>query len=183
MIRITLPDGTVKEFQEGVTGMDVALSISEGLARNVLAAKVDDEVWDAARPITKDARVKLLTWNDTEGKSTFWHSSAHLLAEALEALYPGVKFGIGPAIENGFYYDVDFGDKAFSSEEFKAVEDKMLELAKQKKPSVTFLKKEMNTSLTFWRDCRMEQLLFISREILLICAVDRIFLIPGLLKQ
>jgi threonyl-tRNA synthetase len=132
MIRITLPDGTVKEFQEGVTGMDVALSISEGLARNVLAAKVDDEVWDAARPITKDARVKLLTWNDTEGKSTFWHSSAHLLAEALEALYPGVKFGIGPAIENGFYYDVDFGDKAFSSEEFKAVEDKMLELAKQK---------------------------------------------------
>lgn len=127
-----MPDGTVKEFQEGVTGMDVALSISEGLARNVLAAKVNEEIWDAARPITKDSKVKLLTWNDTEGKSTFWHSSAHLLAEALESLYPGVKFGIGPAIENGFYYDVDFGDKTFSSEEFKAVEDKMLELAKQK---------------------------------------------------
>src|SRR5690606_20240434 len=113
-------------------GLDVAKSISEGLARNVLAAKVDNEVWDATRPIFKDAKVKLLTWNDPEGKSTFWHSSAHLMAEALEALYPGIKFGIGPAIENGFYYDVDFGDRSFSQEEFKAIEDKMVELARQK---------------------------------------------------
>ncbi len=141
MIRITLPDGTIKEFEKGVTSYDVALSISEGLARNVLAAKVNDEIWDASRPIDKDARVKLLTWNDTEGKSTFWHSSAHLMAEALEALYPGIKFGIGPAIENGFYYDVDFGDKAFSQDEFKAIEDKMLELARQKS---TFVREEVS---------------------------------------
>ncbi|HEY8402372.1 MAG TPA: threonine--tRNA ligase [Cytophagaceae bacterium] len=132
MIKITLPDGSVREFPEGVTGLDVAKSISEGLARNVIAAKVDDEVWDATRPIKKDSRIKLLTWDDPEGKSTFWHSSAHLMAEALESLYPGVKFGIGPAIETGFYYDVDFGDRVFSQEEFKAVEDKMLELARQK---------------------------------------------------
>lgn len=132
MIRITLPDGTVREYNEGVTGYDVAMSISEGLARNVLAAKVDNEIWDASRPIQKDATVKLLTWNDPEGKQTFWHSSAHLMAEALEALYPGIKFGIGPAIENGFYYDVDFGEKTFSQEEFKTIEDKVLELARTK---------------------------------------------------
>ena len=132
MIKITLPDGSVREFHSGVTAMEIALSISEGLARNVLAAKVNDEVVDASRPITKDSKVTLLTWNDTDGKSTFWHSSAHLMAEALEALYPGTKFGIGPALENGFYYDVDFGDKEFSSDNFKQIEDKMLELAKQK---------------------------------------------------
>jgi threonyl-tRNA synthetase len=130
MIKITLPDGTVKEFKEGVTSMDVAMSISEGLARNVLAAKVNGEIIDASRPIEKDSSLQLLTWNDKEGKSTFWHSSAHLMAEALEALYPGTKFGIGPAIENGFYYDIDFGDRIFSSEEFKKVEDKMLELSR-----------------------------------------------------
>jgi threonyl-tRNA synthetase len=106
------------------------MSISEGLARNVLAAEVDGQVWDASRPIEHDASVKLLTWNDTNGKATFWHSSAHLMAEALEALYPGTKFGIGPAIETGFYYDVDFGDREFSSDDFKQIEDKMLELAK-----------------------------------------------------
>src|SRR6201988_4019335 len=132
MIKITLPDGSVREFQEGVTPFDVAMSISEGLARNVLAAKVNEEVIDATRPITKDSSLTLLTWNDTAGKSTFWHSSAHLMAEALEALYPGTKFGIGPAIETGFYYDVDFGDKEFSSDHFKLVEDKMLELARNK---------------------------------------------------
>jgi len=132
MIKITLPDGSVKEFPEGATSMDVALSISEGLARNVLAAKVNGEVWDASRPIKNDATLQLLTWNDTEGKSTFWHSSAHLMAEALEALYPGTKFGIGPSIENGFYYDVDFGGKEFSQEDFKKIEDKMLELSKGK---------------------------------------------------
>jgi threonyl-tRNA synthetase len=132
MIKITLPDGTVKEFKEGFTSMDVAMSISEGLARNVLAAKVNGEIIDASRTIEKDSTLQLLTWNDKEGKSTFWHSSAHLMAEALEALYPGTKFGIGPAIENGFYYDIDFGDKIFSSEEFKKVEDKMLDLARLK---------------------------------------------------
>ena len=112
--------------------MDVALSISEGLARNVLAAKVDGVVVDANTPINNDASVNLLTWNDTEGKSTFWHSSAHLMAEALEALYPGVKFWVGPPVENGFYYDIDTGDKSISSDDFKMIEDKMIELARQK---------------------------------------------------
>ena len=132
MIKITLPDGSVREYEKGITGMGVALSISEGLARNVLAAKVNGEVWDASREITTDSTVQLLTWNDTEGKSTFWHSSAHLLAEALEDLYPGTKFGIGPAIESGFYYDVDFGDRSFSQDDFEQIEKKMLDLAKQK---------------------------------------------------
>lgn len=132
MINITLPDGSVRQYEQGTTAMQVAQSISEGLARNVLAVEVNGEVWDASRPIEADSSVKLLTWNDEKGKSTFWHSSAHLLAEALEALYPGVKFGIGPSIETGFYYDVDFGDREFSSDDFKQIEDKMLELAKQK---------------------------------------------------
>jgi len=132
MINITLPDGSVREYDKGITSAQIALSISEGLARNVLAAEVDGQVWDSSRPIEQDAHVKLLTWNDTAGKSTFWHSSAHIMAEALEALYPGTKFGIGPAIETGFYYDVDFGDREFSSDEFKKIEDKIIELAKAK---------------------------------------------------
>ena len=132
MIKITLPDGSVREYPKGTTSMQIALSISEGLARNVLAAKVNGEVKDASSPIETDSTVQLLTWNDKEGKATYWHSSAHLMAEALEALYPGTKFGIGPALDNGFYYDVDFGGKEFSQENFKAIEDKMLELAKQK---------------------------------------------------
>lgn len=131
-IQITLPDGSIRTFPKGASGLDIARSISEGLARNVLAAEVNGEVWDASRPIEADSSVKLLTWNDASGKATFWHSSAHLLAEALEALYPGVKFGIGPAIETGFYYDVDLGDHKFSQEDFKKVEDKMLELARKK---------------------------------------------------
>ena len=132
MIKITLPDGSVKEFEKGASSMDVALSISEGLARNVLAAEVNGETWDANRPIDQDSTVSLLTWNNDDGKATYWHSSAHLMAEALEALYPGVKLGIGPAIETGFYYDVDFGERDFSSDEFKKIEDKILELARQK---------------------------------------------------
>lgn len=132
MIKITLPDGSVREYEKGTNAYQIALSISEGLARNVLAAIVNREVWDSSRSIETDATVKLLTWNDTEGKNTFWHSSAHLLAEALEALYPGTKFGIGPAIETGFYYDVDFGDREFSSDDFKRIEDKVLELARTK---------------------------------------------------
>ena len=132
MINITLPDGSVRAYDKGITSMQIAQSISEGLARNVLAAEIDGTVWDASRPIEQDAHVKLLTWNDLQGKSTFWHSSAHLMAEALEALYPGTKFGIGPAIETGFYYDVDFGDRTLSQDDFKQIEDKMIELAKTK---------------------------------------------------
>lgn len=132
MINITLPDGSIRAYEKGTNSLQIAQSISEGLARNVLAAEVDGQVWDATRPIENDAKVRLLTWNDTAGKATFWHSSAHLMAEALEALYPGTKFGIGPAIETGFYYDVDFGDRAFSSDDFKMIEEKMLELARSK---------------------------------------------------
>src|SRR5690625_4188584 len=143
MINITLPDGSVRSYEKGATAMDVAKSISEGLARNVLAAEVNGEIWDADREIETDADVRLLTWNDDKGKFAFWHSSAHLLAEALEALYPGVKFGIGPAIETGFYYDVDFGDMEFSSDEFKRIEDKMKELAKRKE---TFTRKSVSKS-------------------------------------
>ncbi|WP_162426250.1 threonine--tRNA ligase [Pontibacter pudoricolor] len=132
MINITLPDGSVRQYPKGVTSHEIASSISEGLARNVLAAKVNDTVWDSNRPITEDATVQLLTWNDDLGKNAFWHSSAHLLAEALEELYPGVKFGIGPPIENGFYYDVDLGERTFSQDDFAKVEQKMLELARNK---------------------------------------------------
>ena len=107
MINITLPDGSVRQYEKGISSLEIAASISEGLARNVLAAKVNGEVWDATRSLEADATLLLLTWKDTEGKATLWHSSAHLMAEALEALYPGVKLGIGPAIENGFYYDID----------------------------------------------------------------------------
>ena len=132
MIKITLPDGAIREYEAGITSIDIAKSISEGLARNVLAAKVNGEIWDATRPIEQDATVQLLTWNDPGGKTAFWHSSAHLMAEALEQLYPGVKFGIGPAIEQGFYYDVDLGDRALTPEELPKIEEKMLELARQK---------------------------------------------------
>lgn len=132
-IKITLPDGSIKEFPKGSSSMDVALSISEGLARNVLAAEINGEVRDANRPITEDAAIKLLTWNDDQGKATFWHSSAHLMAEALESIYPGTKFGIGPAIENGFYYDVDFGDGVvFDQSQLAKIEAKMLDLAREK---------------------------------------------------
>lgn len=132
MIKITLPDGSVREYPKGSSSYDVALSISEGLARNVLAAKVNGKVQDANLPIEEDSTLQLLTWNDTDGKSTFWHSSAHLMAEALEALYPGVKFWVGPPLENGFYYDVDTNGVSISNDDFKKIEDKMLELARQK---------------------------------------------------
>ncbi len=130
MIQITLPDGAVREYAEGTSAADVARSISEGLARKVLAAEVNGEIWDSSRPIKSDATLKLLTWDDQGAKATFWHSSAHLMAEALEALYPGTKFGIGPAIENGFYYDIDLGDRTIGDEDLKKIEDKMKELAK-----------------------------------------------------
>jgi len=132
MINVTLPDGAVKQFPQGTTSMDVARSISEGLARNVLSATVNGDVWDANRALPEETSLSLNTWKDDKGKNTFWHSSAHLLAEAIEALYPGTKFGIGPAIENGFYYDIDTGDTQLSINDFKKIEDKMLEIARQK---------------------------------------------------
>ena len=132
MINITLPDGSIKQVESGTSAMDIAMGISEGLARNVLSASVNGEFWDANRAITTDSSLTLHTWNDKEGKSTFWHSSAHIMAEALESLYPGVKLGIGPAIDNGFYYDIDLGDRVLSSDELPKIEQKMKELASQK---------------------------------------------------
>lgn len=132
MIKITLPDGSVREYEQGVTAMDVAKSISEGLARHVLAAEVNGKVWDLARPINEDVDLKLLKWEDEGAKSTFWHSSAHLMAEALEELYPGVKLGIGPPIENGFYYDIDLGDRQITEDELAKIESAMKKLAKNK---------------------------------------------------
>jgi threonyl-tRNA synthetase len=132
MIQITFPDGNVREYAGGTTAMDIAKSISEGLARNVLAAKVNGEVRDLLRPIHENASIVFLKWEDKEGKNTFWHSSAHLLAEALESLFPGTKFGIGPAIENGFYYDVDTGDRMLTAADLPKIEQKMLELARNK---------------------------------------------------
>jgi len=132
MIKITLPDNSVKEFEDGVTGLDIARSISPRLAKEVFSITVDEEVWDLHRPINKDAKIKLNKWEDEEGKHAFWHSTAHLMAEALESLYPGVKFGIGPSIENGFYYDVDLGDKVLTEADLPKIEKKMKELASQK---------------------------------------------------
>jgi threonyl-tRNA synthetase len=130
MIKITLPDNSIREYNAGITAMDIALSISEGLARNVLGAKINGETKDASLPINADASLQLLTWNDLEGKAMMWHSSAHLMAEALEILFPGVKFGIGPALENGYYYDVDFGTYKLTPDDFINIENKMLELAR-----------------------------------------------------
>ena len=143
MIKITLPDGSVKEFEQGVTPFEVAQSISEGLARNVLVAKVNEQLVELDKPINEDASLTLYTWNDREGKDTFWHSSAHLMAAAIEALYPGVKFGIGPHIETGFYYDIDFMNYTISSDDFPKIEEKMKELASQK---IQFVRREVPKS-------------------------------------
>ena len=132
MIKITFPDKSVKEFESGITPLAVAESISPRLAKDVLAASVNDQEWDLSRPITEDAEIKLFKWDDPEGKHAFWHSSAHLLAEALQDLYPGVKFGIGPAVENGFYYDIDPGENAITAADFPKIEKRMLELAQEK---------------------------------------------------
>ena len=140
-IKISLPDGSVREYPVGVKGIEIAQSISEGLARVSLAIEVNGELRDLSRPIESDSSVKILTWNDKGGKYAFWHSSAHLMAEALEELYPGVKFGIGPPIENGFYYDVDLGDKAFGDDDLAAVEVKIKELAKQES---TFTRRDVS---------------------------------------
>jgi len=140
MINISLPDGAVRQYESGVSALDVAKSISEGLARKVLAASINGQVWDASRPIYNDATLKLLTWEDRDGKSTFWHSSAHLMAEAVESLYPGVKFWVGPALDNGFYYDMDLGDRKLVEDDLVLLEKKMNELAKK---NSAYLRKEM----------------------------------------
>lgn len=131
MIRITFPDGAVREYQKGITALEIAKSISEGLARKVLAASVNGQVWDATRPIEEDSALKLLTWDDADGKSTFWHSSAHLMAEAIESFFPGAKFWVGPAIDKGFYYDIDLGGRQITEEDLTKLEKKMNELVKQ----------------------------------------------------
>lgn len=141
MIKITLPDGSTREYEKGTTSLQIAKSISEGLARKVLAAQVNGQVWDLSREINNDATLRLLTWEDTEGKSTFWHSSAHLLAEAVESLYPGVKFWVGPPVERGFYYDMDLGGRQLNEEDLKKLEVKMSELAKQ---GNKYLRKEIS---------------------------------------
>ncbi len=141
MINITLPDGSIKQMEKGCTAYEVAQAISEGLARNVLVAKVNDRLVELDKPINEDATLTLYTWNDREGKDTFWHSSAHLMAAAIESLYPGVKFGIGPHIETGFYYDIDFMDYNISSDDFPKIEEKMKELASQK---IQFVRREVS---------------------------------------
>ena len=140
MIKITLPDGNIREYQEGVTSLEIAKSISEGLSRKVLAARVNGQVWDATRPLQNDASLKLLTWDDADGKNTFWHSSAHLLAEAVESIYPGVKFWVGPPVDNGFYYDMDLGGRQLTDEDVKKIEKKMNDLARQSNP---YIRKEI----------------------------------------
>ncbi|MBA2250574.1 MAG: threonine--tRNA ligase [Chitinophagaceae bacterium] len=131
MINITFPDGAVRQYQKGSSAIDIAKKISEGLARKVLAADVNGVTWDATRPINNDTSIKFLTWDDINGKSTFWHSSAHLMAEAIQSMFPGVKFWVGPPLENGFYYDVDLGENVIAEEDLKKLEIKMTELARQ----------------------------------------------------
>ncbi|MGZ3840370.1 MAG: threonine--tRNA ligase [Flavisolibacter sp.] len=142
-INITLPDGAVRQYPKGTSALDVAKSISEGLAKKVLAADIDGQVWDASRPIYTDVKLKLLTWEDNNGKNTFWHSSAHLMAEAIETLFPGAKFWVGPPVENGFYYDVDLGDQSIGEEDLRKLEGKMAELAKKNNP---YIRKEIPKS-------------------------------------
>jgi len=165
MIKITFPDGTIKEFEAGVSGIEIAKSISSRLAKEVLSISVNEQLYDLTRPITEDASIKLHTWNDEEGKHAFWHSSAHLMAEALEALYPGVKFGIGPAIEMGFYYDVDLGNgTALTDKDLPKIEQKMLELARSKNEYTrTDVTKE--EALTFFKERNEEYKLELINEL------------------
>jgi len=132
MIKITLPDGSIKEFDSGSTPMDVAMSISEGLARNVISAKFNDTVVETSTSLTTDGSLVLYTWSNTEGKQAFWHSTSHIVAQALEELFPGIKLTIGPAIENGFYYDVDLPDGSISDKDFAAIEKRAIEIARGK---------------------------------------------------
>ncbi len=143
MINIKFPDGAVRQYEPGISAMDIAKSISEGLARKVLVAKVDGVIWDSSRPIKNDAGIRFLTWEDDDGKSTFWHSSAHLMAEAVESIFPGVKFWVGPALEKGFYYDMDLGEQQVGEEDLKKLEAKMTELARQ---NSAYTRKEISKS-------------------------------------
>src|SRR6185312_1977643 len=140
-MNITFPDGAVRQYEQGSTALDIAKKISEGLARKILAAEVNGEVWDLTRPIKNDASVKFLTWDDEKAKSTFWHSSAHLMAEAIESSFPGVKFWVGPPIEKGFYYDIDLGDNQISESDLEKLEKKMRELVKQ---NSSYIRKEIS---------------------------------------
>ena len=197
MINITFPDGSVRQYESGVSAFDIANSISPRLAADVLAATVipaadttgKGSVYDVTRPITEDAAIRLHKWEDAEAKHVFWHSSSHLLAAALEALYPGVKFGIGPAIEIGFYYDVDFGDKTLVEADLKAIEDKMIELARQKNPFVRTevskedalrhsLRRVTSTSASLSANFRTVRSHSIQTETLQTSAVDRTSRIP-----
>ena len=186
MINITFPDGSVKQFEAGVTPFQVAESISPRFAADVLASKVNGEEWDISRPIDADASIELFKWDSPEGKHAFWHSSAHLLAEALQELYPGVKFGIGPAIENGFYYDIDPGEHKITADDFAKIEKKMAEIVSRKENIVRAdiskedaLKKfgergeEYNASLS--ASLRMARSLLILRVTSLTSAAVRIF--------
>jgi len=141
MMNITFPDGAVRQYEQGSSAMDIAKSISEGLARRILAAEVNGEIWDLSRPIKNDASIKFLTWEDAKGKSTFWHSSAHLMAEAVEDTFPGVKFWVGPPVEKGFYYDIDLGDNVITETDLLKLEKKMAELSKQNNP---YIRKEIS---------------------------------------
>ncbi|MEY4336597.1 MAG: threonine--tRNA ligase, partial [Bacteroidota bacterium] len=143
MINIQFPDGAVRQYEAGISPMAIARSISEGLARKVIAASINGVVSDASTPLQSDASLRLLTWDDSDGKSTFWHSSAHLLAEAVEASFPGVKFWVGPAVDRGFYYDMDLGDRSLSEEELISLEKKMGELSKK---NSEFIRKEISKS-------------------------------------
>ncbi len=143
MINITFPDGAVRQYEEGITSLDIAKKISEGLARKILAAEVNGEVWDLSRPLRTDATLKFLTWEDEKGKSTFWHSSAHLMAEAVEDAFPGAKFWVGPPVERGFYYDIDLGENVISESDLEKLEKKMSELARQNNP---YIRKEISKS-------------------------------------
>ena len=140
-MNITFPDGAVRQYEQGSTALDIAKKISEGLARKILAAEVNGEVWDLSRPIKNDSTVKFLTWDDEKAKSTFWHSSAHLMAEAVEDAFPGVKFWVGPPIEKGFYYDIDLGDNVIGESDLEKLEKKMSELSKQNN---SFIRKEIS---------------------------------------
>ncbi len=189
MIRITFPDGSVREYQKGVSSYDVAVSVSPRLAAEVYAATVNGELWDLSRPIDTDATLKLHKWDDPEAKHAFWHSSAHLMAEALELLYPGMKFGIGPAVENGFYYDVDPGEgKVITDADLPVIEDRMKEFAAKNSPIVRtevskeealdiFTKRGTNTRPSSSRSLRTGPSLCIDRATSPIFAADPICLI------
>src|SRR5690242_302527 len=140
-MNITFPDGAVRQYEEGSSALDIARKISEGLAKKIIAAEVNGQVWDLSRPLKKDATIKFLTWDDENGKSTFWHSSAHLMAEATEDLFPGVKFWVGPPVERGFYYDMDLGDNTITETDLEKLEQKMSELSKKNSP---YIRKEIS---------------------------------------